>query len=164
MAAPIRKVVETCQPDAVVPKVEAMDMLIDRSLAGRQNNVMLLGLFSAIAMLLAAVGLYATMAYIVGRRTQEIGLRIALGATTADVRSMIVREGCVPGLAGILIGVVTALAGARVVSGLLYGVAPTDALTYAVSVSVLFAIMAVASYIPARRATAVDPLEALRYE
>jgi putative ABC transport system permease protein len=116
------------------------------------------------ALLLAAVGLYATMAYIVARRTQEIGLRIALGATSADVRGMVIREGGILAAAGIAIGLTAALAGARLVSSMLYGVKATDALTYLGAVGLLIAIMACASYIPAWRASRVDPMVALRCE
>ncbi|HET8548665.1 MAG TPA: ABC transporter permease, partial [Bryobacteraceae bacterium] len=164
VAAAIRRTVTEYQPDAVVSTVEAMDTLIDRSLTSRQNNVMLLGFFSGIALLLAAVGLYATMAYIVARRTQEIGLRIAVGATAADVRRTVIREGGMLAFAGVTIGLAAALAGARAVSSMLYGVAASDALTYAGSALVLFAITFAASYIPAWRASRVDPMIALRCE
>ena len=162
LGSAIRKIVSEYSPDSVVPKLETMDMLIDRSLSGRQNNVMLLGIFSGIALLLAAVGLYATMAYIVAQRTQEIGVRMALGADAGDIRTMMVREGALLALAGIGIGLVTALAAARVVSSMLYGVTYRDALTYAASASLLLLITLVASYIPAWRASRVDPMTALR--
>lgn len=164
LAAVVRRIVSEQQPDAVVPDVEAMETLIDRSVTGRQNNVMLLGVFAGIALLLAAVGLYATMAYIVARRTQEIGLRMALGATTADVRAMVVREGAVLGFAGVVIGLATALLGARVVSSMLYGVTSTDPFSYAGAAVLLVVVIAIASYIPAWRATRVDPMTALRCE
>jgi putative ABC transport system permease protein len=164
LGSAVRKIVSEYSPDSVVPKLETMDMLIDRSLTGRQDNVMLLGLFSGIALLLAAVGLYATMAYIVAQRTQEIGVRMALGADAGDIRTMMVREGALLALAGIGIGLVAALAVARVVSSMLYGVTYRDALTYAASASLLLLIMLVASYIPAWRASRVDPMTALRCE
>ena len=164
LAATIREIVAEYQPDAVVTSVEAMATVMGRTLAGRQNNVMLLGLFSGIALLLAALGLYATMAYVVAQRTQEIGIRMALGADAKDVRMMVVREGAMLAGAGVIIGVLAALAGARVVSSMLYGVTTTDALSYMASAGSLVAVMLLASYIPARRASRVDPLVALRQE
>jgi predicted permease len=164
LASTIRGVVAEYQPDAVVTQVEPMLTLIDRSLTGRQNNVMLLGLFSGVALLLAALGLYATMAYIVAQRTQEIGVRMALGAAGSDVRMMVVREGALLAGAGVIIGLIAAVAGARVVSSMLYGITATDTLTYAGSALLLVLAMLVASYIPAWRASRVDPLVALRFE
>ncbi|HSW48673.1 MAG TPA: ABC transporter permease, partial [Bryobacteraceae bacterium] len=164
LAATMRAAVAECDPDAVVTSVESMDSVIDRTLAGRQNNALLLGLFSGIALLLAALGLYATMAYMVAQRTQEIGVRMALGAAATDVRLMVVREGAILAGAGVILGVLAALAGARVVSSMLYGVTATDALSYTASAGLLVAVMLLASYIPARRASRVDPLVALRLE
>ncbi|HVX66846.1 MAG TPA: ABC transporter permease [Bryobacteraceae bacterium] len=164
LASVIHKVVAEFQPDAIVAQVESMETIVDRSLAGRQNNVMLLGLFSGIALLLAALGLYATMAYVVAQRTQEIGLRMALGAAAGDVRMMVVREGLLLAGAGVIIGLAAALLGARVVASMLYGVTSTDALTYAGSALLLVIVMLVASYFPAWRASRVDPMVALRCE
>jgi len=164
LATTIRGVVAEYEPDAVVTQVEAMQTLIDRSLTGRQNNVMLLGLFSGVALLLAALGLYATMAYIVAQRTQEIGLHMALGAGAADVRMMVVREGAMLAGAGVVIGLGATLAGARVVSSMLYGITATDSLTYTGSALLLVLAMLVASYIPAWRASRVDPMVALHFE
>jgi predicted permease len=164
LASTIRSAVAEYQPDAVVTQVEPMETLIGRSLTRRQDNVTLLGLFSGIALLLATLGLYATMAYIVAQRTQEIGVRMALGAAGSDVRMMVVREGALLAGAGVVIGLVAAVAGARVVSSMLYGITATDTLTYAGSASVLVLAMLVASYIPAWRASRVDPLVALRFE
>ena len=164
LASTIRQVVGEFQPDAVVTNVEAMETLIDRSLAGRRDNLTLLGLFSGVALLLAALGLYATMAYVVSQRTQEIGVRMALGAAARDVQMMVVREGATLAGAGIVIGLAAALAGTRVVSGMLYGIQATDLITYAGSAVLLVIVMLVASYLPAWRASRVDPLVALRFE
>ncbi len=164
LAPTIRGIVAESQSDAVVTKVVTMASLVDHSVAGRQGNVLLLGLFSGIALLLAALGLYGTMAYIVTQRTQEIGLRMALGAEAADVRGMVVKEGAVLGVAGLIIGIAAALAGARVVSSMLYGVTTTDAATYSGSALLLVIIVLAASYLPAWRASRVDPMEALRAE
>ena len=145
-------------------KVEEMESLIGRSITGRQNHALLLAVFSIISLALASLGLYATMAYIVARRTQEIGVRMALGAAGSDVRIMVVREGVTLAGAGVAIGLVATLAGARLVASMLYGVKSTDAATYAGSAALLIAIMLAASYIPAWRASRVDPLAALRCE
>jgi len=164
LASTIRQVVAEFQPDAVVTGVETMETLIGRSLAGRRNNLALLGLFSGVALLLAALGLYATMAYIVSQRTQEIGVRMALGAAARDVRIMVAREGAALAGVGVVIGLVVALAGTRVVSSMLYGITATDLLTYTASAVLLVLVMLVASYIPAWRASRVDPIVALRFE
>jgi predicted permease len=160
----MRSIVAQCRPEAAVTKVEEMQALIGRSMTGRQNHALLLGVFSILSLVLASLGLYATMAYIVARRTQEIGVRMALGAAGSDVRTMVVREGVTLAAAGVGIGLVAALAGARLVASMLYGVKSTDAATYAGSAALLFAIMLAASYIPAWRASRVDPLAALRCE
>lgn len=164
VAGAMRSIVAQCQPNAVVTKVEEMETLIGRSITGRQNQALLLGLFSIISLLLASLGLYATMAYIVAQRTQEIGVRMALGAAASDVRTMVVREGVTLAGAGVAIGLVAALAGARVVASMLYGIKSTDAATYAGSAALLIATMLAASYVPAWRASRVDPLTALRCE
>ncbi len=164
VAGAMRGIVAQCRPEAAVTKVEEMESLIGRSVTGRQNHALLLGVFSIISLALASLGLYATMAYIVARRTQEIGVRMALGAAASDVRRMVVREGAMLAGAGVAIGLVAALAGARLVASMLYGVKSTDAVTYAGSAAVLTAIMLAASYVPAWRASRVDPLAALRCE
>ena len=164
LASTIRQAVAEFQPDAVVTQVETMETLLDRSLAGRRNNLALLGLFSGVALLLAALGLYGTMAYVVAQRKQEIGVRMALGAAAADVRMMVVREGVTLAGVGVVVGVVAALAGTRAVSSMLYGITASDSLTYTGSAVLLVLVMLVASYIPAWRASRVDPLVALRFE
>ncbi len=164
LASTIREIVAEHQPDAVVIRVEEMGTVVDRTLAARRNNVALLGLFSAVALVLAALGLYGTMAFTVAQRTQEIGVRMALGAAAADVRMMVVREGAVLAGAGVCIGVVAALVGARVVSSMLYGVTTADAVTYIGSAALLVVVTLTASYIPARRASRVDPIVALHSE
>jgi putative ABC transport system permease protein len=160
----IRAAVAEVQPDAAVIKIATMERIIGDTVNGRRNKVLLLGLFSAVTLLLAALGLYATMAYVVAQRTQEIGVRMALGAAAGDVRSMVVLEGGMLAGAGVLIGVAAALAGGRVVSSMLYGVTAADTVTYVVSSVLLIVIMLAASYIPAWRASRLDPMQALRCE
>ena len=127
-------------------------------------GVLLLSVFAAVALLLAAIGIYGVIAYGVAQRTREIGIRLALGASTADVRRLVVRQGMMPVLLGVAAGVVGALLLTRLMTGLLYGVSATDPLTYAAVAAFLAAVALVASWLPARRATRVQPTIALRQE
>jgi len=124
----------------------------------------LLALFAGIALVLAAVGIYGVLAQSVSQRRQEIGIRMALGAQPRDVLKLVIRQGMTLALAGIAIGAVAALAGSRLISSLLYGVTATDPMTLAATALVLGAAALLACYIPARRATRVDPMDALRCE
>jgi len=147
-----------------VRDVLTMDDLVTNSLSQQRFNLSLLGAFAMLALILAAIGIYSVLSYSVRRRVQEIGIRLALGASLSDVLHMIVLEGMRPTLLGMSIGVVGALALARVMSSLVYGVKPTDPLTF-LSVAAVLAIVALfASLIPAYRAAKVDPMVALRYE
>ncbi len=137
---------------------------VEESLGHERLMAMLSSFFAASAVLLACVGLYGVMAYAVTRRTNEIGIRMALGADRAQILRMIVWESALMIAAGVILGLPVALAAARLISGQLYGLKPADPATIAVTVLLLAAVAAIAGYIPARRATKVDPMVALRYE
>ncbi|HWW76176.1 MAG TPA: FtsX-like permease family protein, partial [Pyrinomonadaceae bacterium] len=141
-----------------------MNQVMADTVSRARFNTLLLGLFAGLATLLAAVGIFGVMNYAVTLRTREIGLRMALGAQPGRVLMLVLRQGLLLTLAGIGIGLAGALALTRLMSGLLYGIGATDPATYAAIVGLLALVSLVACYIPARRATRVDPLIALRYE
>jgi putative ABC transport system permease protein len=124
--------------------------------------MMLLGTFAAVAVVLAAIGVYGVLAYVVSQRTQEIGVRLAIGATPADVVALFVREGVALAAIGLAVGGIGALAAGRALTGLLFGVRATDPLTFVLVATALAVAAFCASYVPARRAARVDPMLALR--
>jgi predicted permease len=160
----VKKQVWSVDGQIPVGDVHAMDELIAVSLAQQRFNMLLLGLFAALALILAAVGIYGAMAYSVNQRTHEIGIRTALGAQPRDVLRLVMRDGAKIALFGIASGIAGALALTRLMGSLLFEVKPTDPATFA-GVAILLALVALAAcYIPARRAMRVDPMVALRYE
>jgi len=164
-AAPaIRREIASIDRDQPISDVRPMDERIDRSLTGRRFNTVLLGLFAALALALAAVGIYGIVAYSVTERTHEIGVRVALGAQRRDVVGMLMRQGLTMTAAGTLVGIAGALALTRVIAGLLFGVGAADPITFTAIPLLLAAVAVAACYIPARRATRVDPMRALRTE
>jgi putative ABC transport system permease protein len=160
----VQSEVRAIDKDQPVYQIRTMEELVAESVATRRFAMLLLGLFSAVALILAAVGIYGVMAYSVTQRTHEIGIRMALGARAGDVIKLIVGQGLVLVGVGLALGLAGAFAATRLVSRLLYGVSSTDPLTFAGVTLLLAAIAFAASYIPARRATKVDPNVALRSE
>ena len=147
-----------------IAKVRTMSAVMEESSAERAFNTLLLGVFAAMALMLAAVGIYGLTSYSVTQRTYEIGIRMALGANRSNVLKLILGRGMLLTGIAVLIGVIAAVALTRVMASLLFGVRPTDMATFAAVSAILAGVALIASYIPARRATAVDPMVALRYE
>jgi putative ABC transport system permease protein len=164
VAGSVRSAVWEVDKDQPVSDVNTMEEVLSESLARQRFSMLLLGIFAALALVLAAVGLYGVMSYTVAQRTREIGLRMALGAQRGDVLRLVVGQGLKLVLLGVVIGLVASVALTRVMTSLLFGVSATDPATLAAISLLLIAVAALASYIPARRATRVDPLIALRYE
>ncbi len=164
LAAAIQREVNSLDKDVPVSQTKTLDQYLGVAVAQPKFNAMLLALFAGLALLLTAVGLYGVMAYSVAQRTQEIGVRIALGAQTGDVMKMVLRHGLMLAAIGLLIGAVAAFVLTRLMAGLLYGVSATDPLTFIGIAALLTAVALLACWIPARRATKVDPMTALRCE
>jgi putative ABC transport system permease protein len=160
----ILNTVHQLDPARPVYDISTMDAALSSSVASRRYDALLLGLFAALALLLAAIGLFGTVSYSVTQRTNEIGIRMALGAERNDVLKMVIGQGLRLALIGVTIGIAGALALTRFLSSLLYGVKPTDPLTFVAVSLILIAVALIACYIPARRAAKVDPMVALRYE
>ncbi len=160
----IRQVNKQISSQQVVFGAQTMDEIIALSIADRRFSMILLGLFAALALILSAIGIYGVVSYLVGQRTREIGIRVALGAQYTDVLRIVLLEGAKMTAVGIAVGVAVSVALTRLLGNLLFGVSPTDPATLIAVSLILSAISLLACYIPARRASQLDPLAALRYE
>jgi putative ABC transport system permease protein len=164
LSAAVRQTVRDIDNDLPAFAMTPLTTVVEESVAQRRFSMLLLSAFAGIALFLAAVGLYGVVAYTVSQRTQEIGLRVAIGAQPRDVLRMVVGGGMKLALAGVAIGIVCALALANVVATMLFQVTPFDPVSYSATSIVLLIVAALACYFPARRATRVDPIVALRQE
>ncbi len=160
----LRKTVWSIDPNQPIANVNTLEQIVSDSISQPRLNMTLMALFGALALILAAVGIYGLLSYTVTQRTREMGIRLALGAQVGDVLRLVLKQGMVLALVGQAIGLAGALALTRLIRALLFGVTPTDVTIFAAVVAVLTTIALLACYLPARRATKVDPLKALRYE
>ncbi len=160
----VEREVRALDKDQPVSDVRTMDQWVARTLSQARFSSTLLTTFAALALVLAAIGIYGVMSYAVSQRTSEIGIRLALGAESRDILAMIVGNAVRLAVIGLAIGVVLALALSRTLASLLYETTGTDPLTFAAVVGVLGAVALLASYFPARRASRIPPVEALRYQ
>jgi putative ABC transport system permease protein len=164
LASSVRGTVRAVDPDLLVNDIQTLEDRVSQNIARPRLSVLLIGAFSAIALLLAAIGIYGVMAYTVAQRTREIGVRMALGADPHEVKQLVVRQGMRPALIGVAVGLVAAFAATRLIASLLYGVSAVDPLTFVLVPLFLIAVALLATYLPARRATRVPPTVALQAE
>jgi putative ABC transport system permease protein len=164
LAASLRDAFHRVDPELAVRDPRSLESMVAESIVRPRFNAWLLGTFGALALVLASIGIYSVIAFAVAQRRAEIGIRIALGAPARSVVSTILRAGMRPVLLGLGVGFAIALAGTRLVSGLLYGIPPTDIVTFGLVAVVLVATALLAGFMPARRAAKVDPMIAIRGE
>jgi putative ABC transport system permease protein len=160
----VRGILREQDADLALADIRTMDEVVSQSVAERRLMMVMLAIFAGAALLLAAVGIYGVIAYSVTQRTQEIGIRLALGAQRSDVLRMVVGQAAMLAVAGVVIGALGAAFLTRLMADLLFGVKPFDPLTFAVVAAGLTGVALLASYVPGRRATRVDPVIALRSE
>jgi putative ABC transport system permease protein len=164
LVAPIRREIGALQPALPVLDVRLMESTIGAALYSASMSARLLAGFGALALLLAAIGIYGVLSFSIASRTHEIGIRLALGARARDVFTVVLRDGLTLVVVGVVVGLLGALAAGRTLAGFLYGVSPADAATYVIVTAILCAVAVVACAIPARRAMRMDPMTALRYQ
>ena len=160
----VKKIVAELDPDQPLTAFMTMNQVLSQSLDDSRLYMRLLGIFAALAALMAVMGVYGVMSYLVSKRTHEIGIRVALGAQRNDVLGLFVAMGFRLAIIGVVAGIAGSLIVTRVIASFLFGVKPSDPPTYAIVAAALITVGLLASYIPARRATKLDPLVALRYE
>jgi putative ABC transport system permease protein len=164
LTGPVRGVLHSLDPGLAVSDIRSLDDVVSRSIAAPRFTTALLSVFAALALILAAIGIYGVLSFIVAQRTAELGIRVALGASRSDVLRLVVGQGMRPVLIGLVTGLIVALAFAKVLQGFLFGVPHTDPGTYVTVTAVLMGAAVLACYLPARRAARVDPMTALRAE
>jgi putative ABC transport system permease protein len=164
LTEPVRQAIWKVDADQPMWKIRTVEFLVDRSTADRKFLMALMGIFATLALVLTIIGLYGVISYLVNQRTQEIGIRMALGAQMRDIMRMVLKQGMILVFTGVALGLAAAWMLTRLMSRLLYQVSATDPATFAGIASLLVAVALLACYIPARRATRIDPLAALRYE
>jgi putative ABC transport system permease protein len=164
VAAQVRREIEAVDPTQAIFKVRPFEEMLSDTIADRRFNLILLLTFALVAAMTAASGIYATMTYFVTQQIPELGIRMALGARSRDVLKLIMVVGMKLTVCGVSIGLLAALVVGRLMTTLLFGVTPTDVTTFTIVSILLLGLASIACYIPARRATKVDPLIALKYE
>ena len=162
LASAVRREVWAINPNIVISEMATMDERVARTIRTERDSALLFGLFAVAALVMAAIGIYGVAAYAIVQRTKEIGIRVALGAARRDVVRLVVSQTLAPTMIGIAIGVAAAVIATRLVASMVYGVTPLDPATFAMTVFVLVAVALTATWLPARRATRMDPLIALR--
>jgi ABC-type antimicrobial peptide transport system permease subunit len=164
LASAVRRELSNLDPTVPVSSVRSMDEVLETAQSRPRFLTLLLTVFSGVALALALVGIYGVLSYLVARRSREFGLRMALGAPRQHVLGLVLKQGATLALAGVFFGLLAALGLTRLMASVLYGVRATDPITFIVMPLALAAVAMLASYVPARRATKVDPMVALRYE
>jgi putative ABC transport system permease protein len=164
LTSALREQIWAVDHDQPLSEIATMEQLFSKAVAPQRFNTLLVGLFAALALALATIGIYGVIAYSVTQRSQEMGVRLALGASSRDILRLVIGQAMRASLFGVALGLVAAFGVTRVMTTLLFEVSATDPFIFAGLSALLIAVALVASYIPARRATKVDPLVALRYE
>jgi predicted permease len=164
LAEPLRRVVAGVDPEVPLTSIASLESVVEQSVASSRFLMTLLGLFAALALVLGAVGIYGVTSFVVAQKRHDIGIHKALGAASDEVIGLVVRQGLAPIGLGIVVGVIGAYASGRLVTGLLYGVEPSDAITYVAVLGVLGGVALLSLWLPARRAARLDPMIALRRE
>jgi len=164
LAPAIRQIVKSIDPSQPISQMRSMRDVLDESLSMRRFPVDLMSLFSALALILSAIGIYSVMSYSVVQRTSEIGIRMALGANRANIIGLLLKQAMTPVMVGLAIGLLGAWSLKKTLSRLLYGVSSTDYVTYAIVIILIVSTAVIATLLPSHRATEIDPLTALRQE